>query len=329
MRAVQIDAFGGADVLRIVDIPIPSPGVGEVLVQVARAGVNFIDVYMRSGIYAKSDTYKSKLPMTLGMEGAGIVAAIGEGIHDWKLGDRVAYCLSQGSYADYAIVPSWKLVEVPENVSLDIATALMLQGSTAHYLTHSVHRLEPGDVCLIHAGGGGVGQLLIQLAKLRGAKVITTVGSNDKVKIVNSLGADHVILYRQEDFRQRVLDITKGEGVHVAYDSVGLDTIHSSIRCVRRRGLCILFGASSGVVASIEPIELAEAGSIFFTRPHLADYLATAEERRARAADLFRAAQEQRLAVSIHDGLPLEQTADAHRALEGRASLGKFMIAVS
>jgi NADPH2:quinone reductase len=329
MRAVQINAFGGADILHMADMPVPVPGSGEVLIRMARAGVNFIDVYMRSGIYARSDTYKTKLPMTLGMEGAGIVEAVGEGVRDWNPGDRVAYCLSQGSYADYAVVPAWKLVAVPDDVSFDIATALMLQGSTAHYLTHSAYRLEPDHVCLIHAGAGGVGQLLIQLAKLRGATVITTVGNEDKAKIVTSLGADYSILYRKEDFRQRVLEITRGEGVHVAYDSVGHDTIHSSIRCVQRRGLCILFGASSGVVPSIEPIELAEAGSIFFTRPHLADYLATAEERRARAAELFHAVQDQQLTIKIHDTLPLERTADAHRALEERASLGKFIMSIS
>ncbi|MCU4160510.1 quinone oxidoreductase [Acidiphilium sp. AL] len=329
MKAVQIDAFGGPDALHLVDIPVPSPGCGEVLVRLDRAGVNYIDVYMRSGVYARSDTYKTSLPMTIGMEGAGTVEAVGEGTLDWKPGDRVAYCLSRGSYAEFSSVPAWKLVAVPDGISFDIAPALMLQGSTAHYLTHSVYRLEPGHICLIQAGAGGVGQILIQLAKRRGAKVITTVGSVEKAKIAAARGADHCILYREEDFRQRVMEITDGEGVHVVYDSVGQDTIHSSIRSVRRRGLCVLFGASSGVVPSIEPIELAEAGSVFFTRPHLADYLTTAEERRWRAADLFELFQQGgNLEVAIQDVLPLQRAADAHRLLEGRASRGKLILSI-
>lgn len=329
MKAVQIDAFGGPDALHLVDIPTPSPGYGEVLVRLSRAGVNYIDVYMRSGVYARSDTYKTSLPMTIGMEGAGTVEAVGEGTIDWKPGDRVAYCLSRGSYAELSCVPAWKLVAVPDGIDFDIATALMLQGSTAHYLTHSTFKLEPGHICLIQAGAGGVGQILIQLAKQLDAKVITTVGSAEKAKIAIARGADHCILYREEDFRQRVMDITNGEGVHVVYDSVGQDTIHSSIRSVRRRGLCVLFGASSGVVPSIEPIELAEAGSIFFTRPHLADYLTTTEERQARAKDLFELFQQGgKLDVAIQDVLPLQRAVDAHRLLEGRASRGKIVLSI-
>ncbi len=329
MKAVQVAAFGGADVLRVTEIAVPSPGPGEVLVRIARAGINYIDIYMRQGTYARSETYKTPLPMTIGMEGAGIVQSVGEGVAEWQPGMRVAYCLSRGSYAEFAVVPAWKLVSVPDDVGFDIATSLMLQGSTAHYLSHSAFTLEPGHTCLIHARAGGVGQILIQLAKLRGATVITTVGSEDKAKIAKACGADHCILYRQEDFGARVMEITKGNGVHVAYDSVGRDTIHVSIRCARRRGLCVLFGASSGTVPSIEPIELAEAGSIFFTRPHLADYMATAAERRARAADLFHAVAENRLNVEIQEVLPLEQAAGAHRLMEGRQSRGKLLLSVS
>jgi NADPH2:quinone reductase len=329
MKAVQIDAFGGPDALHLVDIPAPSPGYGEVLVRLSRAGVNYIDVYMRSGVYARSDTYKTSLPMTIGMEGAGTVEAVGEGTVGWKPGDRVAYCLSRGSYAELSCVPAWKLVAIPDGIDFDIATALMLQGSTAHYLTHSTYKLEPGHICLIQAGAGGVGQILIQLAKQLGAKVITTVGSAEKAKIAIARGADHCILYREEDFRQRVMDITNGQGVHVVYDSVGQDTIHSSIRSVRRRGLCVLFGASSGVVPSIEPIELAEAGSIFFTRPHLADYLTTTEERQSRAKDLFELFQQGgKLDVAIQDVLPLQRAVDAHRLLEGRSSRGKIVLSI-
>lgn len=329
MRAVQVAAFGGPEVLGVAEVSVPEPGPGEVLVHIARSGINFIDVYMRSGIYARSHTYKTPLPMTIGMEGAGTVAAVGAGVTAWKPGDRVAYCLSRGSYADYAIVVDWKLVAVPDDISFDVATALMLQGSTAHYLTHSAFPLQPGQICLVHAGAGGVGQILIQLAKLRGASVITTVGSEDKARIASDLGADHCILYRNEDFRARVNEITGGEGVHVVYDSVGHDTIHASIRSVRRRGLCVLFGASSGVVPSIEPIELAEAGSVFFTRPHLADYMASAEEVSGRAGELFRAVQDKRLKVVIDNVLPLERASEAHQIIEARATRGKLLLAMS
>lgn len=329
MKAVQIAAFGGADALGLTDAEAPSPGPGEVLVRLACAGVNFIDIYMRSGVYARSDTYKTLLPMTLGMEGAGIVEAVGKGVDNWAPGARVAYCLSRGSYAEYAVVPTWRLVPVPDAVSFEQAAALMLQGSTAHYLSRSAYPLQPGDVCLVHAGAGGVGQILIQLAKLQGATVIATVGSPEKAAIAKARGADHTILYREEDFSARVRDITGGAGVHVAYDSVGKDTIHKSIRSVRRRGLCVLFGASSGVVPSIEPIELAEAGSVFFTRPHLADYMASAEEIRARASDLFAAVEAGRLDPIIQQSLPLEDAAEAHRMLEGRQTRGKLVLAVA
>lgn len=329
MKAVQIAAFGGAEALGLSDADMPSPGPGEVLVRLACAGVNFIDVYMRSGVYARSDTYKTPLPMTIGMEGAGIVEAVGEGVHDWTPGARVAYCLSRGSYAEYAVVPAWRLVAVPDAVSFEQAAALMLQGSTAHYLSHSAYPLQPGDACLVHAGAGGVGQILIQLAKLRGATVIATVGSAEKAAIAKARGADHTILYREEDFAARVREVTDGAGVHVAYDSVGKDTIHKSIRSVRRRGLCILFGASSGVVPSIEPIELAEAGSVFFTRPHLADYMADAGEIRGRASDLFAAVEAGRLDPVIQQALPLKDAAEAHRMLEGRQTRGKLVLAVA
>lgn len=329
MRAVQIAAFGGSENLALAEVPVPRPGAGEVLVRLANAGINFIDVYMRSGVYARSHTYRTPLPMTIGMEGAGMVEEVGDGVPEWRRGDRVAYCLARGSYADYAVVPAWRLVPVPDAVSFEQATALMLQGSTAHYLTHSAHKIEAGQTCLIHAGAGGVGQLLIQLAKLRGATVITTVGSPEKAKIAASRGADHCILYRQEDFGERVRALTADEGVHVVYDSVGLDTIHKSIRSVRRRGLCILFGASSGVVPSVEPIELAEAGSVFFTRPHLADYMASSEEIRWRAADLLAAASQGTLVATIHDVLPLEHASSAHRLMEGRETRGKLLLAVA
>jgi NADPH2:quinone reductase len=329
MKAISIAQFGGPDELRLADVEPPKPGPGEALVKIARAGINFIDVYMRNGSYARSHTYKTPLPMVIGMEGAGTVAALGAGVTDLAVGDTVAYCLSRGSYAEYATVPAWRLSKVPDGVPLPIATALMLQGCTAHYLTHSAFALGPGHTCLIHAGAGGVGQLVIQLAKLRGARVLTTVGGPDKAELAKARGADACILYRDEDFREKVMQVTDGRGVDVVYDSVGKDTIHRSIRSLRRRGVCILFGGSSGQVASIEPLELAEAGSVFFTRPHLADYTASVEEIRGRTADLFKAWKDGKLKVTIDREIPLADAAEAHRILEGRGTRGKLLLQVA
>jgi len=328
MPAVAVDAFGGPDALVLRDVPRPAPGPGEVRVKVRRAGVNYIDVYMRNGTYARSHTYPTPLPMILGMEGAGAVDAVGEGAGAWRPGTRVAWCLSRGAYAGFAIVPAWKLVAVPDAIAADVACALMLQGSTAHYLTHSAYPLAAGHTCLVHAGAGGVGQLLIQLAKARGAVVITTVGSDDKATIATGLGADHVIRYRDVDFAPVVRELTQGRGVDVVYDSVGRDTLARSLEVLRRRGLCVLFGASSGAVESIAPLALAEAGSVFFTRPHLADYMADAAEIRARAADLFAAIAAGRLRVAIDRTLPLARAAVAHRAIEARETRGKLLLAV-
>ena len=329
MKAISVAKFGGPEELRLADVEPPKPGPGEALVKIARAGINFIDVYMRNGSYARSHTYKTPLPMVIGMEGAGTVAALGPGVTDLAVGDTVAYCLSRGSYAEYAVVPAWRLSKVPDGVPLPVATTLMLQGCTAHYLTHSAFALGPGHTCLIHAGAGGVGQLVIQLAKLRGARVLTTVGSPDKAELAKARGADSCILYREEDFREKVMQVTDGRGVDVVYDSVGNDTIHRSIRSLRRRGVCILFGGSSGQVASIEPLELAEAGSVFFTRPHLADYTSTAEEIRGRTADLFKAWRDGKLKVTIDREIPLADAAEAHRILEGRGTRGKLLLQVA
>jgi NADPH2:quinone reductase len=329
MKAVQIARFGAPEELRLGEAPRPEPGPGEALVRLGIAGVNFIDVYMRNGAYARSNTYQTPLPMTLGMEGAGEIVEVGRDVTSPSPGDTVAYCLSRGSYAEYAAVPVWQLVKVPSEVPLPIATALMLQGCTAHYLTHSTFALGPGHTCLVHASAGGVGQLLVQLAKLRGARVLATVGSREKAEIARRLGADHCILYTERDFREEVRFLTDGRGVDVAYDSVGKETIHRSIRSVARRGLCVMFGASSGQVPAIEPLELAEAGSVFFTRPHLADYMTTAEEIRGRAEDLFRAYAAGKLKVTVDRKLPLAAAADAHRILEGRGTRGKLLLEVT
>jgi NADPH2:quinone reductase len=267
--------------------------------------------------------------MVLGMEGAGHVAKLGKNAGGLKEGDAVAWCIVRGAYADYAAVPAWKLVRVPEDVPLDVACALQLQGCTAHYLTHSAFPLKQGDTCLAHAGAGGVGQLLTQLAKMRGAHVIVTVGSEDKAEIATSRGADHVILYRQENFRERVMEITGGLGVNVVYDAVGKDTIHDSIRSLATRGLCVNFGGASGLVESIEPLELAEAGSVFFTRPHLADYMRNADEIAGRVGNLFAAYAGGRLTVTIDTVFPLDEARKAHETIEGRGTRGKLLLDVA
>ena len=329
MKAVQIHKFGGPDALAVEELPIPSPGKGEVLVKLDLAGVNYIDVYMRDGSYGRSQTYRTPLPMTLGMEGGGSVAALGPDTRAVSVGDRVAYCLVRGSYAEYAVVPEGKLVRVPDDIPMQIATALMLQGATAHYLTHSAFKLRPQHVCLVHAGAGGVGQLLIQLAKRNGARVIATVGTREKAALAKARGADATILYREADFREEVLRLTSGKGVDVVYDSVGRDTLPRSLRSLKRRGTCISFGASSGQPEPVALLELAEAGSVFLTRPHLADYMASPEEIAGRASDLFKAVGEGALSVAIDSTLPLANARRAHELIEGRTTRGKLLLSVA
>jgi NADPH2:quinone reductase len=328
MKAIAVARFGGPEVLKLMEVPEPVPAAGEALVALEYAGVNFIDVYMRSGHYARSRTYQTPLPMTIGMEGGGTVVALGKGVAELAVGDRVAYCIVRGSYAPTAAVPAWRLVKIPPQVPTPAATALMLQGLTAHYLSHSAFALGPGKSCLVHAGAGGVGQLLIQLAKLRGATVFATVGSDEKAVVARQRGADHVILYREQDFRDEVMRITAGKGVDVVYDAVGKDTIARSIRSLARRGLCVNFGGASGLVQTIDPLELAEAGSVFFTRPHLADYIATRAELVERAADLFAAYTAGKLTVTIDREFPLEAAEEAHRRLEGRNTQGKLLLRI-
>jgi len=349
VRAVVIKEFGGPEHLELADVPEPVAEAGQAVVKLEYAGINFIDIYMRSGRYARSATYKTPLPMTLGMEGGGVVAALGPGASGTsgsggsgsatagaggrdaaglRVGDRVAYCIVAGSYVEYAVVPAWRLVKIPDGLPMPVATALMLQGLTAQYLTHSAFRLEPGHSCLVHAGAGGVGQLLIQQAKQCGALVIATTGSAEKAAIARACGADHVILYRETDFREQVMQVTGGAGVNVVYDSVGRDTIDRSIRSLKKRGVCINYGGASGLVESINPLELGEAGSIFFTRPHLADYLQTREEIAARAADLFAAHAAGRLRVAIEREYPLADAAEAHRHIEGGRTKGKLLLRI-
>ncbi|MEX2450699.1 MAG: quinone oxidoreductase [Rhodospirillales bacterium] len=328
MRAIQAAEYGDASVLKLNDAPVPEPGDGEALVKLDYAGINFIDIYMREGRYKASHTYPNKPPFTIGMEGAGAVVKLGKGVEHLKEGGRVAYCLSLGGYAEYAAVPAWRLVKIPENVDLQTGAALMLQGCTAHYLSHSLFPLKEGDTCLIHAAAGGVGQTLTQLAKLRGAIVIATVGSDEKAEIARKRGADFAINYNEADFAEVVMDITDGRKVDVVYDSVGLATYERSMKCLKKRGTLAIFGGASGQTPPISPLDLAEAGSIFLTRPHQADYMQDRTEIDGRAQDLFGHVAAGRLHVTIDTVFALEEAKQAHAALEGRRTTGKLLLGI-
>ena len=328
MKAVQIDAYGGPENMVLREIATPEPGPGEALVRLEYAGVNYTDVYNRNGMYATSHTYANAPPFTLGREGGGVVDRVGPDVDSVAPGDRVVWCLPLGSYAEAAVVPAWRLVKIPDAVETAAAVALTTQGCTAHYLTHSLFRIEEGTRCLVHAAAGGVGQHLVALAKHRGAEVFATVGTGEKARIAASCGADHVILYRREDFAARVREATDGRGVDVVYDSVGRATIEGSMRSLAPRGMLVNFGAASGAVESIEPLALAEAGSLFFTRPHMADYMRDAGEVAWRGRSMFGHYAAGRVAAAIDRVLPLGAAAEAHRMLEARETRGKLLLKV-
>jgi len=329
MKAVEIDGYGGIEVLQIRDVPEPKPAQNEVVVRLNYAGVNYTDVYRRNGDYAQSPTYPTPLPARIGVDGAGTVTAKGTDVTHVNVGDRVAFTRIQGSYAEYAAVPEAMVMPVPEGLELETATALVTQGTTAHYLGTSAWPLEAGNACLIHAGAGGVGQLLIQIAKIRGAKAFATVGSAEKAEIATKRGADQAILYREVDFADAVLASTGGEGVDVVYDSVGKATFYNSLKCLRTRGLCVLYGHASGKIESLNPLDLSEAGSVFFTRPHMAHYIRTRDEMAARWKDLTGWALDGQLDVTIDKVLPLDDAGEAHRIMEARESRGKLLLAVA
>jgi NADPH2:quinone reductase len=317
---VRLHAVGDADQMQVEQVKVEKPGAGAVLVRVEAAGVNFIDVYKRTGLYTVP------LPATLGEEGAGIVVAVGDGVPDVAVGDRVAWTGVLGSYAEYAAVPASKVVPVPGTVSTLEAAALMLQGTTAHYLATSTFPLKPGDRCLVHAAAGGVGLLLVQIAKARGAFVIATVGSEEKAKLAREAGADATILYREQDFVAETKRLTDGAGVHVVYDSVGKTTFLAGFDTLVRRGMMVLFGQSSGPVAPLDPQLLNQKGSLFLTRPTLAAYTATREELLERTGDLFDLVARGSLSVRVGAEFPLVEAAAAHRALEGRLTTGKVLL---
>jgi NADPH2:quinone reductase len=330
MQAISMKEFGGPDVLEIAEIERPSPGPGEVLVKLEVAGVSFGDTYFRRGYYRPPHTYATHLPYTPGLDGYGEIVAVGGNVSGLKEGDRVTYCLGFHSYAQYATVPAWKVVPVPEGFDGRTACALMINGLTAYYLSHMLYPLKPGDTCLIHAGAGSVGQILIQLAHLRGARVITTVGSPEKAEIVRSFGVSRIVHYRSEDFVEAVREETDGRGVDVAYDSVGLETYRRSMQCLRLRGVCSLYGAASGIPDCVRPMEdLAENGSIFATRSHLAHYMTNADEIRRASAELFDAHTAGKLEVAFHKRrFKLDEAAEAHRSLEQRETVGKILLEV-
>ncbi len=320
MKAVFVEQPGGPENLRYADLPKPEPGPGQAVVKVAASGVNFIDIYYRTGLY------KAPPPVVLGMEAAGIVETVAPDVTGLKPGDRVAYAMARGSHAEYAAVPAWQLVQVPAQLDLKTAAAVMLQGMTAHYLTHSTFPLKPGDSCLVSAAAGGVGLLLVQIAKKLGATVIAMVGAEPKAQLAKQAGADHVILYTQTEFAPEVKKITGGRGVDVFYDSVGASTFLPGLDCLRPRGMMVTYGNASGPAPDISPLLLSQKGSLFLTRPTLAFYAATKEELAWRSGDLFTWLLDGSLKLHIDRTYKLADVAQAQRDLESRKTTGKLVL---
>ncbi len=315
MKAVFVEKPGGVENLKYAEVPTPAPGPGQALVKIAATGVNFIDVYFRTGLYAAPP------PVVLGSEGAGTVESVAPDVTTVKPGDRVCYAMARGSYAEYAVVPAWQLVKIPDSVDFNTAAAAILQGMTAHYLVHSTYPLKSGESCLIHAAAGGMGLLLVQMAKMLGARVVGTVGSEEKAKQAKDAGADEVIVYTKEDFTARA------KGMHVVYDSVGKTTFLPSLDCLRPRGMMVTYGNASGPAPEIAPLLLTQKGSLFLTRPSLAQYATTAEEIDWRAGDVLKWIAQGKLKLHIHKVYKLADAAQAHTDLEGRKTTGKLLLA--
>jgi len=320
MKAVRIHTPGGPEVLTYEDVPEPRPKAGEAVVKVDAAGLNYIDVYYRSGLY------KAELPMTLGMEAGGVVTAVGPNVTEVKVGEKVAYTGVPGAYAQYAAVPAQRLVTLPAGVSTKQGAAAMLQGMTAHYLACSTYPLKKGDTCLVHAAAGGVGLLLVQIAKMRGARVIGTVSTEEKAKLAREAGADEVIFYTKQDFEAEVKRLTSGKGVQVVYDAVGKTTFEKGLSCLAPRGTMVLYGQSSGPIGVCDPQILSAKGSVFLTRPSLFHHIATREELLARAGDVLGWIRDGKLRLRTEFEFPLKEAAEAHRALEGRKTTGKVLL---
>ena len=320
MKAVQINEFGGPDAMKYQDVPDPSPGDGEALVEIQAAGVNYTDVYSRAGINPGPP-----LPRTIGVEGAGVVRAVGSGVTEVKVGDEIAYSSVNGSYAEQAVVPAWRLMKRPAGVDAKAGAAAILQGMTAHYLCHSTYPVQRGDRVIVHAGAGGMGLILTQMVKRLGAYVFTTVSTEDKAELSKQAGADHVIIYTQQDFAEEVKKATGGEGVKVIYDGVGKTTFEKGISCLGRRGVMALYGAASGAPDPISPTAFA-AGSLYLTRPGLGDYTVDREELSQRAGDVLGWVASGELKLRIGHEFPLSEAPEAHRQLEGRATTGKVLL---
>jgi NADPH2:quinone reductase len=320
MRAIQIAHTGGAEVLQLRELPTPAPGPGEALVRIEACGVNFIDIYLREG------RYPSLLPFIPGQEAAGVVTVLGPGVTGVKIGDRVAWCGVPGTYAEFAIAPVARLIAIPDGVTTRQAAAAMLQGMTAHYLAYSAYAIQPKDAILIHAGAGGVGLLLIQMAKRLGARVFATVSTDEKAALARAAGADEAILYTREDFAAKVRELTNGAGLPVVYDSVGKTTFDGSLACLRPRGTLVLYGGSSGAVPPFDLIQLSTRGSLYVTRPTLKDYTATREELVQRANDVLGWVADGSLKLRLEHSYPLAEAAQAHRDLESRKTTGKLLL---
>jgi len=320
MKAIQILETGGPDVLGLREMAMPVAGPGQALVKIEASGINFIDVYQREG------RYKVPLPFVPGQEAAGVIAAVGPEVTGFKVGDRVAWCHVMGAYAEYAAVPVSMLIAIPEGVTVQQAAASMLQGMTAHYLAHSTYAIQKGDAVLIHAGAGGVGLLLIQMAKRLGARVLTTVSTDAKAELARGAGADEAIQYTSEDFTARTRELTGGDGVAVVYDSVGKTTFDGSLACLRSRGMMVLFGGSSGAVPPFDPIQLSAKGSLYVTRPMLKDYIHGRAELERRAGEVLGWVADGSLKLRIEHTYPLAEAAEAHRDLEGRKTTGKVLL---
>ena len=320
MKAIQVSHTGGPEVLTLVDVPVPTPKPNEALVEIKASGVNFIDVYFREG------RYPAPLPFINGQEAAGIVKEVGSEVSDLKPGDRVAYTSSLGSYAEFAAVPAARLVKIPAELSFEQAAAAMLQGMTAHYLLNGSYKLASGETALIHAAAGGVGLLLVQMAKRIGARVIATAGTEEKAQLAREAGADECIVYTQTDFEAETKRLTDGKGVHVVYDGVGKATFDKDLEVLRPRGYLVLFGGSSGAVPPFDLIKLSQKGSLFITRPTLAHYTATREELELRAGEVLGAIAKGEVKLRIHKSYALAEAAQAHRDLEGRKTTGKLLL---
>ena len=320
MRSIQVKNPGGPEAMQVVEVPTPQPGPRDALIRIAASGVNFIDVYFRIGLY------KAPVPIVLGNEAAGTVEAVGTEVTEVAPGDRVAYAMHRGSYAEYAVVPVGLLVKLPDGIDCNTAAAAMLQGMTAHYLTHSSFPLKSGDTCLVHAAAGGAGGLVVQMAKMLGARVIGTVSTEEKERIARESGCDEVIRYTQQDFEVETKRLTAGRGVDVVYDSVGATTFDKSLNSLRPRGMLVLFGQSSGPVPPFDPNILNGKGSLFLTRPSLGHYCATPEELRWRAGDVLSSIAAGKLKLRIERTYPLAEARSAHRDLEGRKTAGKLLL---